>query len=207
MIYLTFFKAVSLIHFGSVLVVLLVGASNAAAQTLVTSPFAPPPLKFISSEERSQISREGDAKKRLRLSVELADARLRRAEELTAAQRYEAATDQLSSYQTILEEAFVFMRARTKIDNKTRDLYKYLELNMRAHAPRLEAVRRTTPAEYAVYVRSVFEFTREARTTALNSFYGDTVLKDPPSAVRPPSSPPPREEAVGGNSSSKPKEP
>lgn len=147
------------------------------AQIIVNGPAAPPPMKFISGEERSQLTRETDTKKRIRASVELAEARLTRAEQLTAENHSEAATDQLAAYQSIIEDAFAFLQARGKADNKARDLYKRLEMSMRTHGVRIETMRRLTPSEYSVYVKSVFEFTRNARTEALNSFYGDTVLR------------------------------
>ena len=45
-------------------------------------------------------------------------------------------------------------------------------------ATRLEAIRRVTPSEYAINVKAICEYAREARDAALNSFYGDTVIKD-----------------------------
>ncbi|MEJ7617938.1 MAG: hypothetical protein WKF30_13470 [Pyrinomonadaceae bacterium] len=115
------------------------------AQIIVHAPLAPPPMRLVSGEERSQLTRETDAKKRIRASVELAELRLQRAEELTVQRMPEAATDQLASYQTIIEDAFEFMRARGKVDNKVRDLYKRLELAIRTHGVRIETMRRVTP--------------------------------------------------------------
>jgi len=62
--------------------------------------------------------------------------------------------------------------------NKTRDLYKRLELALRADGPRLTTMRRTTPLEYAVWIKKVEEFARASRTEALNSFYGHTVVRE-----------------------------
>ena len=36
-------------------------------------------------------------------------------------------------------------------------------------------IRRGTPAEYAVWIKEIEEFTRKGRTEALNNFYGHTV--------------------------------
>ena len=62
--------------------------------------------------------------------------------------------------------------------NKTRDLYKRLELALRADGPRLTAMRRVTPLEFAVWIKKVEDFARDGRTEALNSFYGHTVVRD-----------------------------
>jgi len=61
---------------------------------------------------------------------------------------------------------------------KARDLYKKIELALRADAPRLTVIRRDTPLEYAIRIKEVEERAREGRTEALNAFYGQTVVRD-----------------------------
>jgi hypothetical protein len=39
-------------------------------------------------------------------------------------------------------------------------------------------MRRTTPLEFAVWIKQVEDFAREGRTEALNSFYGHNVVHD-----------------------------
>ncbi len=43
-------------------------------------------------------------------------------------------------------------------------------------------MRRTTPLEFAVWIKQVEDFARDGRTEALNSFYGHTVVRDPQKA-------------------------
>ena len=136
----------------------------------------PPPMKFVSRNERTQLSATRDAKTRARATIELAEVRLARAEQLTAEQKYIAASGELGAYQGLIEDALDYLDDITKNDNKLRDTYKRLELALRTHCMRLEAIRRLTPAEHAVHVKSICECARDARTTALNSFYGDTVV-------------------------------
>ncbi|HEY0378908.1 MAG TPA: hypothetical protein VGC87_18485 [Pyrinomonadaceae bacterium] len=135
-----------------------------------------PPMKFVSRGERTQLSATRDAKSRMRASIELAEARLARAEQLTAEQNYNAASGELGIYQGLIEDALDYMDDIAKNDNKQRDTYKRLELALRTHCMRLEAIRRVTPSEYAVHVKSICESARNARSEALNSFYGDTVV-------------------------------
>jgi hypothetical protein len=40
-------------------------------------------------------------------------------------------------------------------------------------------MRRTTPLEFAVWIKQVEDFARQGRTEALNSFYGHTVVREP----------------------------
>ena len=135
-----------------------------------------PPMRFVSRNERTQLSATRDAKARTRATIELAEARLTRAEQLTAEQNYNAASGELGIYQGLIDDALDFLDDITKNDNKLRDTYKRLELALRAHCMRLEAIRRVTPSEYAVHIKAICECARNARSEALNSFYGDTVI-------------------------------
>jgi hypothetical protein len=142
---------------------------------LIAAP--PPPMKFVSRDERSQLSAARDAKARIRAAIELAEVRLTRAEQLTAGQQYEAASTELGNYQGLVEDALDYLDS-AESKRTSRDVYKRFELAMRAHCSRLEAIRRVTPSEYAVHVKAICECARNARAEALNGFYGDTVIRD-----------------------------
>lgn len=136
---------------------------------------APPPLKFISQEDRALLSAARDIKARVKVSIELANTHLLRAEEFTSRDQYDAASAQLGRYRGIVEDA---LRYLIQVNTSNRDLYRRLELSLRTHSLRIEAIRRATPAEYAVNVKAIGEHTRKARTDALNAFYGDTVVRE-----------------------------
>lgn len=161
---------------------------EARGQTTVTMPPmpAPPPLKLVTRAERTQLDAIGDAKARTRLSVELAEARLSRAEQMTASQQYESASRELGIYQGILEDALRFLKGQ-KEQRKLRDIYKRFEMILRSHGARIETMRRTTPSEYSVNIKTVVDCTKNLRGEALNGFYGDTVIRDAPDTeVKPP---------------------
>lgn len=139
---------------------------------------APPPIKVISSEERQQLNEARDPKTRVKLSIVLAEVHLANAEAQTNARVYDNASGEAARYWAIIENSFAYLRTMKSDSNKTRDLYKRLELALRAHGPRLLAMRRTTPSEYAVWIKEIEERARNGRTEALNSFYGQTVLRD-----------------------------
>jgi hypothetical protein len=141
---------------------------------------APPPFKMIVKEERAALdSATKDASKRLKLTIEFADGHLTRAEQHTSRENYEAASTEVGMYHALVENALQFLATFRRDSNKTRDLYKRLELALRADGPRLTAMRRTTPLEFAVWIKKVEDFARESRTEALNSFYGHTVVREP----------------------------
>jgi hypothetical protein len=150
---------------------------------------APPPLKLISKEEHQQLDQAKDIKERLKLTIEFSGAHLTKAEQLTMQTEYEAASNEVGSYHALIEDALENLSSLKQDSNKTRDLYKRLELQLRADGPRLTAMRRVTPLEFAVWIKKVEDFARDGRTEALNSFYGHTVVHEKNEAAKPPDKP------------------
>jgi predicted aminopeptidase len=147
---------------------------------------APPPLKSVTRGERSQLDSARDTKARMRATIEMAEARLTRAEQLAAGEQYDAACAELGSYQGLIENFFSFLNDREPSKNKIRDILKRLEIALRAQGARIEAIRRVTPLEHAVNVKAILEFADHARTEALNSFFGDAaVLETSPARGKP----------------------
>ena len=139
---------------------------------------APPPLRTISREDRAQINAEKDTKNHIKLTLELANVHLTAAESETLQQDFEKAAAAAGRYWALIDDAFVFLKPMKTDSNKTRDLYKRVELALRAHGPRLATIRRTTPVEYSVWIKDIEDLARKGRTEALNSFYGHTVVRD-----------------------------
>ena len=153
---------------------------------------APPPFKMIVKEERAEMdAATKDATKRLKLTMEFAGGHLTRAEQHTARGDFEAASAEVGMYHALIESALEFLSTFKRDSNKTRDLYKRLEMALRADGPRLTAMRRITPLEFAVWIKQVEDFARDGRTEALNSFYGQTVVRDPQKVDKPNPSPTP----------------
>jgi hypothetical protein len=139
---------------------------------------APPPLRVVSRAERAQINEARDPKARIKLTIELAEVHLLNSETETTKQDYDKAAAAAGRYWGLMDDAFVFLKTMKADTNKTRDLYKRVELSLRAHGPRLTAIRRATPVEYALWIKEFEELARKGRTEALNSFYGHTVFQD-----------------------------
>lgn len=172
-----------------VLVTCVASLTAAAQEPQVGQINAPPPIKTLSKEERTQIENAHDTKSRLKTIIELSQTHLAEAEKLTNDSNFQAASNQFGSYQLLIENALSMLGAQKKDVNKTRDLYKHLELSLRGDGPRLTAMRRITPLEFAVWIKEVEDFARESRTEALNSFYGQTVVRE----VKPENGPKPKE--------------
>jgi hypothetical protein len=148
---------------------------EARAQDLVLPPqAAPPPMVYIPEDVRKQLLSARDEKARTRLSIELAEARLARAEQQTELKQFNAATAELGIYQALFEDALQYLHRLTT--GSPRDLYKRLEQALHKHAARIEAMRRSTPSEFSGNILSLLRLVRDLRTEALESFYGNTVL-------------------------------
>ena len=178
-------------YWGTVFAVLLLFsltvAVSAQEQPQVQSTTAPPPLKVLAPEDRAALEQTKDAKARVKRTIELADARLLKAETHTAGDQFTEASAELGRYWALIEDVFRLLAPLDRDSTKTRDMYKRVEISLRAHGTRLTMIRRSTPLEYSVWIKQLEEYARNGRTEALNSFYGHTVVRD--------NSPKPRPEA------------
>jgi hypothetical protein len=153
-------------------------ASVSGQESHLEDQKAPPPLKVMSTRERAQVNEAKDPKARVKLTLELAEAHIANAELRTSQSEFDTAAAEAGMYWALIDDLFDYLGAIKKDNDKTRDLYKRLELSLRAHGPKFAMMRRGTPAEHAVWIKEVEEFTRKGRTDALNNFYGQTVIRD-----------------------------
>ena len=140
---------------------------------------APPPMRFVSRTERSQLDAAKDPKSRLRSTIKLAEERLIRAENLTTQKAYEEASMELGGYLGLIGDLRAFIATLVRDKGSTRDMYKHLEIAVRLHIPRIAVMRRSTPASYALHLKDAEEYVKDTRAEALDSFYGHSVLREP----------------------------
>jgi hypothetical protein len=146
---------------------------------------APPPMRAVSRDERSQLTAARDSKARLRTSIDLAANRLTRTEEFTSAKKFDQASEELGGYLGLLDNVRDYIGSMDRDKGSTRDLYRHFEIALRAHIPRLAVMRRSTPAAYAGNLKAAEEYLRDARSEALDSFYGHSVLREDPVERKP----------------------
>jgi hypothetical protein len=153
-------------------------SSGARAQDLVVPPQpAPPPMVYIPQEARTQLLSARDEKARTRLVLELAEARLARAEQQTELKQFNAAAADLGVYQALMEDGLQHLYRTGDTGNNSRDLYKRMEQSLHKHLARVEAMRRATPGEFAGNVLALVRLVRQLRTEAVEAFYSDTVVR------------------------------
>jgi len=135
-------------------------------------------MVYIPEDARTQLLSARDDKARTRLSLELAEARLVRAEEQTNLKQFNAATAELGIYQALFEDALEHLHRTNDGGSRARDLFKRIEQALHKHAARIEAIRRTTPSEFSGNIRTLLKLVRELRTEALEAFYSESVLSE-----------------------------
>jgi hypothetical protein len=156
-------------------------AASAAAQDpkLPHLP-APPPMHLVSKSDRTELDEARDPKSRLRASMTIAELHLTRAEKLTEDKKFDEALAELGGYLGLIGDLRDYVSTLDPNKGNTRDLYRHFEWQVRTHIPRLAIIQRTTPASYLRNIRDAEDFIKETRAEALDSFYGHSVLREPP---------------------------
>ena len=141
---------------------------------------APPPMHLVTKTDRSQLDVARDSKARLRATMTLAIDHLTLAEKLTNDRKFDEASAELGSYLGLIGDLRDYILTLDANKGSTRDLCRHFEWEVRPHIPRLAVIQRTTPASYVRNIRDAEEFIKDTRAEALESFYGHTVLREPP---------------------------
>ena len=150
-----------------------------AQQPRIPQMPAPPPMRFVSRAERSQLETAKDPKSRLRSTMSLAEVHLERTENFTAQKKFDEAALELGGYLGLIGDMRAFITTLNRDKGSTRDIYRHFEIAVRPHIPRLAVVRRDTPASYAGNIKDAEEYVKDTRSEALDSFYGHSVLREP----------------------------
>src|ERR1043166_3003179 len=172
---------------------LLIHATLACALTTVAAQHprlpqlpAPPPMHLVRRVDRSELDGNRDPKARLRATMTLAEDHLKRAETLTDQKKYTEALSELGCSLGLLDDLRAFIATLSRDKGSTRDLYRHFEISVRPHIPRIAVMRRSTPAAYTLNLKEAEEYIKDARSEALDSFYGQTVLRERPAPEQSP---------------------
>jgi hypothetical protein len=141
---------------------------------------APPPMHLVTKSDRSQLDVARDPKARLKANMSLAIDHLAEAEKLTNDKKFDEASAALGSYLGVIGDLRDYIATLDQNKGSTRDLYRHFEIEVRPHIPRLAIIQRTTPASYVLNIKEAEEFIKDTRAEALESFYGHSVLREPP---------------------------
>lgn len=150
----------------------------AKAQTDDPPDAAPPPMKVIPKDERKLIDSEKDLKKRTQVSLDLLDAHLLKAEQLSTQSDFQSSINELGNFHAILENVLNYLNSRDDGGNKVDSNFKRLEIGLRKTIPRLEILRRGMPFSYGYYVQKLQKFVREARAKALEPLFDNSIVPE-----------------------------
>ena len=172
-------RATGLLILMTVLAVACGDARAQEAQQPQTRDEGPPPLRYLPQEVRGRLDAERDPKARARLGMLIAEECLERAQQLADQDQFVAATGQVGVYEAVVADTIGFLHKPGRANNKLRDIFKRVEITLRAHVTRLESIRRGLPSQHAVYLRDAIDFVRDHRDRALGAFYDDNVIREP----------------------------
>lgn len=142
---------------------------------------APPPIKFLSKEERAKLdTKQSNIKDRTKLSLELMDLRMDAAEKFAQADDYDSMFRELGGFHALMDDGLEFLARRDGDSGKVLDNFKRFEIGLRAFSPRIEVMRRELPLRYDYYVRKLMGYVREARAKAIDPLFGDSVVTRKP---------------------------
>ena len=147
---------------------------------------APPPMRLVTRTDRSELDSTKDPKARLRATMALAEEHLKSAENFTEQKKFDEASAELGRYLGLIDDVLAFIATLNRDKGSTRDLFRHFEISVRRHIPRIAVMNRTTPVEYATHLKDAEEFIKDARSQALDSFYGQTVLREKPLPAKSP---------------------
>jgi len=85
----------------------------------------------------------------------------------------------------VVADTIGFLHKPGRANNKLRDIFKRVEITLRAHVTRLESIRRGLPSQHAVYLLDAIEFVRDHRDKALGAFYDENVIREPRRSEQP----------------------
>ncbi|MEJ7863242.1 MAG: hypothetical protein WKF90_16555 [Pyrinomonadaceae bacterium] len=149
---------------------------NISAQQDVPPEVMPPPLKFISKEEKKLLEAETDVKSRTKLALTLIDAKLKEAEVFGTQQKYREMFEKLGNFHALVDHTLDFLDRNDNGRGKVLNNFKRFEMSLRTYLTRIELIRRDLPLEYEFYVKNLGRYIRNARAKAIEPFFSETIV-------------------------------
>lgn len=140
--------------------------------------FRPTPKIELSKDEESALDREKDGKKFLRVSLELIESRMKRAETENQAGEYDAMLAELGGFQALIDRTLDHLRATDTRRGKVLDTFKRYEIALRGYTPRIENLRRDSPEKYDSYLTKLLRRVRDNRSRAIEPFYDNNAVPE-----------------------------
>jgi hypothetical protein len=156
----------------------LAGAAPAAAQEEMPANAAPPPVKYLSKDEKTVLDGEKDLKKRTKLAIDLMELRLKKAEQLSTEESFNQMFSELGGFHALMDLTLIYVKQNNLGNGKSFEAFKRFEIALRSFTPRIETIRRELPESYEYYVRGLLRNVRETRAKAVEPLFGETVLAE-----------------------------
>jgi hypothetical protein len=157
-----------------VFAVILGFCSSLYAQDPQEDP-APPPLKMMSKTERSQLTDKLDIKERTNLALQFMDLRVKSAEKFRTDENYSLMYAELGGFHALMENTLDYLLHTPVNEGKRLNSLKKFEISLREFTPRIEALKRDSPANFEPYIKSLLKYIDDARDKAVEPFFRNAV--------------------------------
>jgi hypothetical protein len=161
---------------GAALLLLLIPVVSNAQDDL--PEFRPTPKIELSKDEETALGRETDAKRYLKVALELIESRLKRAESSNESGEHDAMLADLGGFHALIDTTLDRLRTGEARRGKMLDTLKRYEIVLRGYTPRIENIRRDSPEKYDSYITKLLKRVRDNRSRAIEPFYGDAVIPE-----------------------------
>ncbi len=164
------------LSFAGIVILFMLFAFSFAALGQEPDDASPPPLRTVTKIEKAQLEASPDGRRRTELALQLMASRLQRAEDQKTKEDYRAMFLELGGFHGLMDNTLAYITAENHRQAKALNYFKKYEMGLRAFAPRLELIRRDLPSRYDPYIKALLQYLRDARSRALEPFFGDTVI-------------------------------
>jgi hypothetical protein len=154
--------------------VLLLTLSGSLRAQEPTDDIPPPPLKMMSKSERSQLTDKTDVRERTNLALQFMDVRLKSAEKFRTDENYSLMYAELGGFHALMDNTLDFLLHTPVNEGKRLNSLKKFEIALREFTPRVEALKRDSPANFEPYLKSLLKNIDDARDKAVEPFFRNT---------------------------------
>lgn len=136
----------------------------------------PPPLRLLSIGEKDQLEAKKGLKDRTKLALDLMAERIANAGAMHAEENYDEVFTELGRFHALMDYTLDFLQDNDRGRGKDLGNFKRFEMGIRKFVPSLELIRREIPPAYEPYVNKLINYVRDARSEAIEPFFGESVL-------------------------------
>lgn len=136
---------------------------------------------LLAPTERTELSRQSNIGKRMKLLLKFAAQRLDRIHQLALREEYGVISRISNEYKALITYAYSLIETISPKPNRRKSAYRDFDLEVRKQIRTLEQIERLIPLSQSGDVSDAIRTATRLRHNALNAFAGDRIFKSPSS--------------------------